>query len=90
MVKKERRKSSKRSKRAKRPKRRNSSKVRKLYRSGKNKIIGGVCGGVAEYLDVDPVIVRLLWVIGAFAWGAGIPLYIIAWIIMPRNPDHRW
>lgn len=86
---KERRRKSSRSKGSKRPKRR-SSKVRRLYRSGKDKIIGGVCGGVAEYLDVDPVIVRILWAIGTLAWGSAILLYIIAWIIIPRNPDHRW
>ena len=64
--------------------------IRRLYRSGKDKILGGVCGGIAEYLGVDPVIIRLIWVISIFAWGFGILAYIIAWIIIPRNPDHRW
>jgi phage shock protein C len=64
--------------------------VRRLYRSGKDRILGGVCGGIAEYLDVDPVIIRLLWVISIFAWGFGILAYIIAWIIIPRNPEHKW
>jgi len=63
---------------------------KRLYRSGREKILGGVCGGIAEYLGVDPVIIRLLWVIGTFAWGFGILAYIIAWIIMPRNPNHKW
>lgn len=67
-----------------------SGGVRRIYRSGKDKILGGVCGGIAEYLGVDPVIIRLLWVIGAFAWGFGVLLYIIAWIIIPRNPNHKW
>ncbi|NIO45128.1 MAG: PspC domain-containing protein [Candidatus Aenigmarchaeota archaeon] len=62
----------------------------RLYRSGKEKILGGVCGGIGEYLDVDPVIIRLLWIIGSFAWGFGILAYIIAWIIIPRNPNHKW
>jgi phage shock protein C len=63
---------------------------RRLYRSGKDRILGGVCGGIGEYLGVDPVIVRLLWVIAALAWGSGIIAYIIAWVIIPRNPKHRW
>lgn len=64
--------------------------MKRLYRSGRDKIIGGVCGGIAEYLGVDSVLVRLLWVIGTLAWGTGILLYIIAWIIMPKNPRHKW
>jgi phage shock protein PspC (stress-responsive transcriptional regulator) len=64
--------------------------VNRLYRSGKDRILGGVCGGVAEYLDVDPVIIRLLWVIGTLAWGFGILLYIICWVAIPRNPNHKW
>jgi len=65
-------------------------KSKRLYRSEKNKILGGVCGGIAEYFGVDPVLIRLLWVIITLAWGSGILLYIIAWIIMPRNPKHKW
>jgi len=64
--------------------------TKRLYRSGRDKILGGVCGGIAEYLEVDPVIIRLLWVAGSLAWGFGILLYIIFWIVMPRNPDHKW
>lgn len=64
--------------------------VRRLYRSGNDKILGGVCGGIAEYLGVDPVLIRILWVLGTLAWGFGILLYIIFWIIMPRNPNHKW
>ncbi len=63
---------------------------KRLYRSANDKILGGVCGGIAEYLGVDPVIIRLLWVIGTLAWGTGIIAYVIAWIIIPRNPGHRW
>ena len=62
----------------------------RLYRSGRDKILGGVCGGIAEYFRVDPTLVRLLWIIGSLAWGAGVLFYIIAWIIIPRNPGHRW
>lgn len=55
---------------------------KKLYRSRKNSMICGVCGGVAEYLNIDPTIVRLLWVIVAFS-GVGVLAYIIAAIIIP-------
>ena len=64
--------------------------IRRLYRSGRDRILGGVCGGIAEYLGVDPVIIRLMWIIGCFAWGFGILAYIIAWIIIPRNPKQKW
>ncbi len=65
-------------------------KQKRLYRSGKENILGGVCGGIAEHLNTDPSIIRLLWIIGSFLWGAGVLLYIIAWIIIPRNPRHKW
>lgn len=64
--------------------------VRRLHRSGKERILGGVCGGIAEYLNVDPVLIRLLWVAAALTFGSGVILYIIAWIIIPRNPRHEW
>ena len=64
--------------------------IKRLYRSGKDKILGGVCGGIGEYLGVDPVLIRLLWIASFFAFGTGILLYIIAWIIIPRNPKHKW
>ncbi|PLV59881.1 PspC domain-containing protein [Thermotoga sp. KOL6] len=59
--------------------------MKQLKRSKKNRIIAGVCGGIAEYFDVDPTLVRLIWVLLTLAWGAGILLYIIAWIIMPEE-----
>ncbi|VVC01405.1 PspC domain protein [uncultured archaeon] len=63
---------------------------KRLYRSGKERMLGGVCGGVAEYFDADPALVRLLWVLISLLWGAGILLYLAAWIIVPRNPKHKW
>ncbi|MFA4855972.1 MAG: PspC domain-containing protein [archaeon] len=64
--------------------------IKRLYRSGRDKVLGGVCGGIGEYLNVDPVLIRLIWVVGALLWGAGIVLYVIAWIIIPRNPNDKW
>jgi phage shock protein C len=67
-----------------------AGKVKRLYRSGKDRILGGVCGGIAEYLGIDPVIVRLGWVLISLVYGVGVLLYIIMWIIVPRNPKHKW
>ena len=57
--------------------------VRRLYRSLQQKILGGVCGGLAEYFNVDVTLVRLLWILVTLIGGAGILAYIIAWIIIP-------
>ncbi|MGF7143496.1 phage shock protein C [Anaerotaenia torta] len=56
---------------------------KKLYRSTSNKMLCGVCGGVAEYFNVDPTIVRLAWAAVCLFAGAGIIAYIIAAIIVP-------
>jgi phage shock protein C len=64
--------------------------IKRLYRSGREKILGGVCGGIGEYLNVDPTLIRLLWILISLAYGMGILLYIIMWIIVPRNPRHGW
>jgi len=65
-------------------------KMKRLYRSGKERVLGGVCGGVGEYFNIDPTIVRLLWILLIFAFGAGILFYLIAWLIVPRNPKQKW
>jgi len=66
------------------------NKVKRLYRSGENRILAGVCGGLGEYFERDPVLIRLFWVLFSLAYGTGIIAYIIAWIIMPKNPKHKW
>jgi phage shock protein PspC (stress-responsive transcriptional regulator) len=60
------------------------SKSRRLYRDPENSVIGGVCGGLSAYFNVDPVIFRLLFVIFFFAGGASILVYVILWIVLPR------
>ena len=60
---------------------------KKLYRSKKDQIIGGVCGGIAEYFGIDSTLVRLAFVLFALIEGAGIIAYIIAWIIVPERPQ---
>lgn len=59
--------------------------AKRIYRSAKDRMLGGVCGGIGEYFDVDPTIVRLVAVVFALS-GAGILAYIIAWIIIPEQP----
>ena len=59
---------------------------KKLYKSNQNKMIDGVCGGIAEYFGIDPTVVRLIWVLFSLMGGCGILAYIIAAIIIPRNP----
>jgi phage shock protein C len=63
---------------------------RRLTRSATDKRIAGVCGGLAEYFGVDPTPVRLLWVILSIFCGAivgGVIAYLIAWVIIPRQPE---
>jgi len=59
----------------------------KLTRSQTDKIIAGVCGGIANQLEVDPVFVRIGFLILLFASGIGFPIYMILWIVMPENGD---
>ncbi len=60
--------------------------MKKLYRSRKDNKIAGICGGIAEYFNVDSNIIRLLAVLTIFFGGGGIIAYIIAWIIIPLEP----
>lgn len=61
--------------------------IKRLYRCEKEKVIGGVCAGLAEYFEVDPVFIRLLWVLMTiFSMGLGIIAYLVAYIIMPQEP----
>ena len=62
-----------------------TKKIKKLYRSKKQRILGGVCGGISEHLETDPTIVRLIWAVGCLFWGLGIILYLLAWIIIPEK-----
>jgi len=48
-------------------------------------MIAGVCGGIAEYFDTDPTLIRLIWAILVLFWGIGIFAYLIAWIIIPKK-----
>jgi phage shock protein C len=63
--------------------------VKQLYKSRKDKVIDGVCGGLAEYLGVDSTLVRILWLLGFLLHGLGLIAYILAMILVPVNPDHK-
>ncbi len=61
---------------------------KKLYRSRNNYMVGGICGGLGEYFDIDPTIVRLLVAFSFLLAGSGLLLYLIAWLIIPLAPEH--
>jgi phage shock protein PspC (stress-responsive transcriptional regulator) len=79
-----------------------ANEPRRLYRAENDKILGGVCAGLANYLKIDPAIVRIIFVLLCMGWGAGFLVYIVLWLILPtralpasvrkrlyRNPDDR-
>ena len=59
---------------------------KKIYRSRDEKMIAGVCGGIAEYLSVDPTVVRILFVFLLFLGGNGLFLYLILMFLIPQKP----
>lgn len=59
---------------------------KKLYRSKIDSMICGVCGGLGEYFEVDSTIVRLIAIVLIFGWGSGLLAYLVAAIIIPKNP----
>lgn len=59
---------------------------KKLYRSAKDRMLGGVAAGIAEYFDIDPTIIRVLFVVTLFIGGTGILAYILLWILVPEEP----
>ena len=69
-----------------------SWREKRLYRQPKNKMIAGICSGLGEYFEVDPVVVRILFVIALFMISMGFWLYIILWIIVPKkiNNTTEW
>jgi phage shock protein PspC (stress-responsive transcriptional regulator) len=60
--------------------------TKRLYRSRRSRLLGGVAGGLAEYFDFDPSLMRLFWIIAGIMLGGGVIAYIIAWIIIPEEP----
>lgn len=58
---------------------------KRFYLSSTDKKIAGVCGGLAEYFDVDPLLVRVLFLAAFFGFGSGLMIYLILWILAPRT-----
>ncbi len=61
--------------------------AKQLFRSRKDGLIAGVCGGLAEYFNIDPSLVRLIFILAVFLGGAGLVVYLVAWLIVPENPE---
>ena len=60
--------------------------AKKLYRSTDDKMIAGVCGGLGEYFDIDPVVFRILFVVLVIGAGSGLIPYALLWLIVPEKP----
>lgn len=60
---------------------------KRLYKSNRNRMLCGVCGGIAEYFGLDPTLVRLGWILLSVLAGSGLLAYIIAAIVIPRDPE---
>ena len=63
--------------------------MKKFYLSDTDKKIGGVCGGIAQYFDIDPIIMRILWFVAVFFYGIGIIPYLAFWLIVPRENKNK-
>jgi phage shock protein C len=61
--------------------------TRKLYRSRTDRKLGGVCGGLAEYFNLDPTLLRVLFVVLAVLGGSGLIIYLAMWILVPNQPQ---
>ena len=60
---------------------------KRLFRSRNDKMIVGICGGLGKYLDIDPIVIRIILIILLFTVGSGILIYLIAWILIPLEPE---
>jgi phage shock protein C len=60
---------------------------KKLFRSKRNFMIAGICGGLGEYFNVDPTIIRLIVAFSMLLAGTGLLIYLIAWIVIPLDPN---
>lgn len=63
---------------------------KRLYRSTNDRMFAGVCGGIAEYLDVDPTLVRLVFVALTLMGGPGFIAYLVLMLVVPEQPDEKW
>ncbi len=63
-----------------------TTQSKRLYRSRLDRMIGGVCGGLGDYFDIDPTVVRLLFVFGTLLGGPGVIAYLILLVVVPLEP----
>lgn len=61
--------------------------MRRLYLSDYDRKIAGVCGGLAEYFGIDPIIPRIAWAVAFFCYGVGLVPYIVCWLVLPREKN---
>lgn len=61
--------------------------MKRLYRSSQDKMLGGVCAGLGEYFGLDPTLIRLGTIIAVFGAGVGLLAYLVAWVLIPADPD---
>ncbi|MDF1796485.1 MAG: PspC domain-containing protein [Coxiellaceae bacterium] len=67
-----------------------NDEVKRLYRSRNDKLIGGVCAGLADYFKVDPTIMRLLYILLCFvSLGSGVLIYLVLWVIVPESKVYK-
>ena len=64
-----------------------SAEVKRLYRSKQERMLAGVCGGLGEYFNLDPTIIRAIFIAFGLIVGGGILIYIILWILIPEEPE---
>jgi phage shock protein C len=64
-----------------------SPPAKRLMRSSRDKKLGGVCAGLAEYFDLDPTVVRVIWLLAVLLGGTGLLAYLILWIVLPLAPS---
>ncbi|MEX1247845.1 MAG: PspC domain-containing protein [Anaerolineales bacterium] len=63
-----------------------AQEIKRLYRSRTNRMLGGVAGGLAEYLDADPTIIRLIFAFSFLLGGTGILIYLVVWLVISEAP----
>ena len=63
---------------------------KRLYRSSLDKQLGGVCGGIADYFDLDPSLVRIGAILLLFVGGTGFLAYLVAWLVIPLDTDKKY
>ncbi|MBE9473398.1 MAG: PspC domain-containing protein [Chloroflexi bacterium] len=60
---------------------------KRLYRSRSDRWLAGVCGGIGDYFDTDPTVIRVIFVLAALIMGGGLLIYLILWLIIPLEPE---